>query len=206
MKLLSLLLSLAALSPGMQGQNGPVLIFIGPPGSGKSVQAAAAAKTFNLPLVTSDQLIKDNRQALSNTRTPGITGMEPETDPMLNDFFGQRVKQMDTSKGMVLDGYPITKDQCDFVAKLALRGDIPRPVVVRLNVPDKTALKRMKKENTKSMTSVDQRLKDYHREMDLIQYYFPNATILEIDATKKLNKVTQAVNSALRAELAKVNK
>jgi len=107
--------------------NGPLVVLLGPPGSGKSTQAAAVSKHLKVPVVSVEQLIQENAAEIQKTRTRGITGMEPQTDPILNKFFRARLEKGDVSKGMVLDGYPNTKDHADFASKLAETGVIRNP-------------------------------------------------------------------------------
>ena len=75
----------ATLAFSQQLVKGPVVVLIGPPASGKTTQAAAAAKYLNVPVVSVESLIRDNAAAFEKDRTKGLTGMEPETDPMLTD-------------------------------------------------------------------------------------------------------------------------
>ena len=128
---------------GEQLVNGPIVVFMGAPGSGKSTQAAATAKELNVPIVSSADLVKENAAELKKAQTPGITGIEPETDPLLNKFFEARLQRGDLSKGMILDGYPNTKDHADFVRKLIAEGVIPRPIIINLTVPDDVVRKRL---------------------------------------------------------------
>ena len=51
--------------------------------------------------------------------------------------------------------------------------------------------------------SVEQRLKDYHRETTALQIYFPNAVITEIDGTKKPRTVTKNIEAVLKANFVK---
>ena len=82
--------------------DGPVVLFMGPPGSGKSTQAAAAARLMKLPIVAVDDLIKDNPSTFEKIRRSRISGMEPQTDPVLNQLFSARLQKGDLSRGMIL--------------------------------------------------------------------------------------------------------
>jgi adenylate kinase len=178
--------------------DGPVVLFMGPPGSGKSTQAAAAARLLKLPIVAVDDLIKDNPSTFEKIRRNKISGMEPQTDPVLNDLFLARLQKGDLSHGMILDGYPSTKDHADYLAALIKKGELPTPLAIELQIPDETVLKRTEKANRDPRASVEQRLKDYHREMDLVRVYFPSMEILSVDGTKSAKKVTKEIDSLLR--------
>src|SRR5438309_712698 len=60
--------------------NGPVVVLLGPPASGKTTQAAAATKYLKVPVVSVESLIRDNAAAFEKDRAKGLSGMEHETD------------------------------------------------------------------------------------------------------------------------------
>lgn len=177
---------------------GPLILFIGPPGSGKSTQAAAAAQLLKLPVVGVDDLIKANPATFEKIRKSGISGMEPQSDPVLNKLFLERLDKGDVSNGMILDGYPSTKDHGDFLAGLIKKGVLPKPLAIDLQIPDATVLKRTKKIPNDPQASVEQRLKDYHREMDMVRLYFPEVEIITVDGTKSIKKVEKEVGDILK--------
>jgi adenylate kinase len=203
----STLLSACALSAtlafGQQLVKGPVVVLLGPPASGKTTQAAAAAKYLKVPVVSVESLIRDNAAAFQKDRTKGLTGMEPETDPMLNRFFEARLQKGDLSSGMLLDGYPNTVDQANFAAKLVRDGVISKPLIVHLLIPDDVVRKRLQGSSADVAASAEQRLKDYHRETDAIKVYFPDAEIVEIDGTKSPDKVRASITAALKRKFGK---
>ena len=121
---------------------GPLVLLIGPPGSGKSTHGAKVAKKWRLPLVSVEDLIEENQDVIQKLRKSGIKGIEPETDPVLNQLFEERLKRGDLAKGAVLDGYPSTKDHGDFLAKMVQTGQLPNPVIIQLEIPDEEVRKR----------------------------------------------------------------
>jgi adenylate kinase len=207
MRHLSLLvIALSACSTLALGQplvSGPVVVFLGAPGSGKTTQAAEAAKFLKVPILAVSDLIRDNADALAKARRSGITGMEPETDPLLNRFFEERLKKGDLSNGVILDGYPNTKDHADFTSKLVSSGVIAKAIILHLQIPDEVVRKRLAAKDGTVPASVEQRLKDYHRETMALKIYFPNAEIVEIDGAKSRAAVTKAVVAVLKAKFGK---
>jgi adenylate kinase len=191
-------LLLSALATAQPKVEGPVVLFVGPPGSGKSTQAAAASRLLKVPIVAVDDLISGNQAEFAKVRRPGITGMEPHSDPLLNGLFLARLVKGDLSHGMILDGYPSTKDHADYVSNLRKKGVLPKPLAIELFIPDKTVLKRTEQAKKESRASVEQRLKDYHREMDMVRLYFPNAEIVSIDGTKSKKQVESEIGAFLR--------
>ncbi len=147
-----------------------------------------------MALISADDLIDQNHQAFEKYRRPEIHGVEPRVDPVLNKLVEAKLRALDLSHGVILDGYPAAKEQGDYLRDLITRLNLPRPVIIQLVVPDGVVRKRLKSENRED---VEQRLKDYHRELDFARIYFPQADIREIDGTKPPATVAKAIQSAL---------
>jgi adenylate kinase len=207
MQLMRVLIATVAICAGMAASEqlvtGPIVVLLGPPGSGKTTQAAAVAKYLGVPIVSVAELIKDNSAEFQKAQTRGITGMEPETDPLLNRIFETRLKRGDVVNGMVLDGYPNTKDHADFASKLVEASVIRKPIILHLMIPDDVVRKRLAGKDGTLPASVEQRLKDYHRETTALRIYFPNAEIIELDGTKKPRKVTKNIQAVLKTKFGK---
>jgi adenylate kinase len=149
-----------------------------------------------MALVSADELIEQNRQAFENSRHPTIQGVEPHVDPVLNRLVREKLGSLDLSKGVILDGYPASKEQGDYLASLKQELRLPKPVIIQLRVPDSVVRKRLKRENPEA---VNQRLKDYHRELDFARLYFPQADIHDIDGTKSPAAVRKEIREVLPA-------
>ena len=104
---------------------------------------------------------------------------------------------------MLLDGYPNTVDHANFVAKLVRDGVISKPLIIHLLVPDDVVRKRLRGSPGNVAASAEQRLKDYHRETDAIKVYLPGAEIIDIDGTKKPDKVRATIEAALKTKFGK---
>jgi len=187
------------------GQKPPkrfVIILIGPSGSGKTTQSAYLQKRYRIPTINIDDLIKQNPEALAKYRETGIDPGTPQSNPALNDLVAERFQKIDISKGVVLDGYPATKDQADHLAALVQKLNLPAPIVIQLDVPDNVDWRRLEKRKREDDTpeQIARRLKDYHREMDFIRSYYPEANIWTIDGTRSAVDVSKTIESILSDE------
>src|SRR5579862_2971942 len=169
-----------------------VIVLIGPTGSGKTTQSEFLKRKFNIPTVAADDLIRDNPEALAKYQRPGIDSGTPQSSPALNDLVRARLITMDLKKGVALDGYPATKDQADHLAALIRERAWPAPIVIQFEVPDSVVRERLQKRNGPEDTPelIERRLKDYHRELDMIRDYYPEANLWEIDGTRTAAEVS----------------
>jgi adenylate kinase family enzyme len=74
-----------------------------------------------------------------------------------------------------------------------------KPIAFQLAIPDDVIRERAKKTGRESDRSqiLEQRIKDYHREMDAISLYFPNANIVSVDGNKSEADVWKAIQAGL---------
>jgi adenylate kinase len=195
---LALVLILAAAAALCADRN-LVIVLIGPTGSGKTTQASFLHNRYGLPVISADDLLKQHPEALKKYETPGIDAGVPQSSPALNDLIHDRLTGMDVKKGFVLDGYPATKDQADHLEAMVKELGLPSPTIVVLDIPDKVARQRDKKRKREDDTPelIERRLKDYHREMDFVRTYYPEANIRTVDGTKPVPEVSKAIEAAL---------
>ena len=73
------------------------------------------------------------------------------------------------------------------------------PVALQLEIPDDVVRKRAATAGRQSDQPkiIEQRIKDYHREMNSIAIYFPKAKIVSVDANKPEADVWQAIQAGL---------
>jgi adenylate kinase len=171
---------------------GPVVLVVGPPGSGRSTQSAILKKDLGMAVISADELIARNPQHFQKSRTPSLQGVDPHLDPAMNELVEAALKSTDLSKGVVLDGYPASKIQGDFLRGLL---ELPRAIVIHLNVPDDVVRKRLKSQSR----DIEQELKDYHREFDFVRQYFPEADIRAVDGTKPPAAVAKQIRKVLES-------
>jgi len=130
---LSACAALAVLLPlpiAAQQASSPVIVLIGAPGSGKSTQAELIRKRHRFAVITREQLMQDDPSLLARYKQPDIQGVEPRSDPALNTLFLRRLEQADIRKGLLLDGYPATKNHADFLQQIIVDKGLGRPLVL----------------------------------------------------------------------------
>lgn len=64
-------------------------------------------------------------------------------DDIVNSMVARRLAQRDCAKGLLLDGYPRTVPQAQFLAHLADERGLPEPMVIHMEVPDDLLVARL---------------------------------------------------------------
>ncbi|HEY7616996.1 MAG TPA: nucleoside monophosphate kinase [Terriglobales bacterium] len=186
---ISVLIGLAAMASTMLAA-GPIVLIIGPPGSGRTTQAEFLRNDLGMTVIAVDDLIVRNKLKFQKYRMPTIQGVEPHLDPALDSLVEEALAKADSAKGVVLDGYPASKMQGDFLTALRQKLELPQPIVIHLSVPDNVVRSRL---TTQHRPELEQQLKDYHREFDFVREYFPETDIHTVDGTRRPADVAKEI-------------
>jgi len=176
----------------------PLVVLIGPPLSGKTTFADAIASSYGIPSISVEDLIRDNAAELDRLRGQGVSLAEMRYDPAMSRYLREKLKTADLSRGLTLDGYPATLVQAEDLSKMFPDLNM-KLIALRLQVPDDTIRKRAQTTGRQSdrPEMIEQRIKDYHREMDAISYYFPKAKIVDIDGSHAETQTWKEIQTAL---------
>jgi adenylate kinase len=98
-----------------------ILILLGPPGAGKGTQAKLLAKELKVPHISTGDMFRDHtsRNTELGQRVKAIIssgGLVP--DEMTNEMVTERLSRPDVKGGFILDGFPRTIPQAQFLEKL----------------------------------------------------------------------------------------
>lgn len=194
----SVLLAQTSTPPAPSGSPPPLIILIGPPLSGKTTFVESISTTYGIPAISVEDMIKDNAAELDRLRGEGMSMAEMRYDPAMSRYLRMRLKTADLSRGLALDGYPATLVQATDLSKM-----IPdlglKPIAFQLEVPNDVIRERAKKTGQESNRPqiLEQRIKDYHREMDAISLYFPKAKIVPVNGNQPEAGVWKAIRAGL---------
>ncbi len=176
----------------------PLVILIGPPLSGKTTFVTSIERSYGIPGISVEDLIKDHASELRKMHPEGTSMAEMRYDPAMSRYLRTRLDSMDLSGGAALDGFPATRHQAEDLAKIVADLGL-NPIVLQLEIPDDTVRKRAAQGGRQSDRPqiIEQRIKDYHREFDTISVYYPKAKIVKIDGTQSEERMWKLIQQAL---------
>jgi adenylate kinase len=122
------------------------VVLVGPPGAGKGTQARALQSTFNIPQISTGDLLRE--AVLAGT----LLGKQAQTymdkgelvpDSVVTGLVAERIQQEDCTKGFLLDGFPRTIAQADAIANELSRRTQHLDAVISIVVPRQELVERL---------------------------------------------------------------
>ena len=118
------------------------LILLGPPGAGKGTQAAVITKSFNIPQISTGDMLRAAVKAGSPLGLEAKKVMDSGglvSDDIIIGLVKDRLKQDDCANGYLFDGFPRTIPQAEAMKEAGVQID----VVLEIDVPDQDIISRM---------------------------------------------------------------
>ena len=109
------------------------LILLGAPGAGKGTQAAEIEKEYNIPAISTGQIIRETIAAgnsLGNEVKAYIDRGELVPDKIVVEMVKERLKSDDCKNGYILDGFPRTISQAEIMESLPIPIDVALEIAV----------------------------------------------------------------------------
>ncbi len=118
------------------------IILLGAPGAGKGTQAQFLTKKFNIPQISTGDMLRSAIKAgteMGKLAKKAMDAGQLVTDDIIIGLVKDRIKEDDCKNGYLLDGFPRTLAQADAVTKAKIHID----AVIEIDVPDEEIVKRM---------------------------------------------------------------
>ena len=183
------------------------LLIMGPPGAGKGTQAVNIAKTLNIPHISTGDIYRENMK----NETP--LGLEAKVfydkgmyvpDEITNRIVEDRLTWDDAKNGFLLDGYPRTIDQVNFLDLILSKKSQKIEKVLELTIDIPVVVERLLKraqeqgriDDTKEV--ITKRLEVYATSTaPLLAEYTNRGILVQVDGMGSVSEVEEKINSAL---------
>ncbi|TWX38644.1 adenylate kinase [Frigoribacterium sp. ACAM 257] len=194
---------------GAQSSPAPRLLIVGPPGAGKGTQAVRIAESFGVPAISTGDIFRANvagETDLGLKVKAIIDAGDYVPDSLTNELVSDRLAEADAEQGFLLDGYPRTVQQVEFLDDfLAGRGEALAAVVQLVADRDeiverlrRRALDQGRSDDTEE--AIRHRQDVYLRETaPLIETYRDRSLLVEVDGLGTIDEVAARIDDALVA-------
>jgi adenylate kinase len=184
------------------------LLLLGAPGSGKGTQGPPLARRFDVPHLSSGELLREQVKVGSELGLQVAGALdrgELVPDEVIVALMHEVLSSPAAAEGYVLDGFPRTVAQAELAEGLlgstgGLHG------VVYLDLPDDVVRQRLAERATQANRSdddadiVERRLRVFHADTrPLLEYYRRRGLLVPVDATPAPGDVTAAIVAELAA-------
>lgn len=157
------------------------LILLGPPGAGKGTQGHLLHKHYDIPQISTGDILRTAVRAGTPLGQQAKSYMERGAlvpDEVMVGMVQERLAQADTKHGFILDGFPRTAAQAEALSQMLRVLDRPLGHVISIEAPEEELLRRLaKRRETEARhddadDTIRRRLEVYQRETaPLIDYY-----------------------------------
>ena len=118
------------------------LIFLGAPGAGKGTQAEIVSEKYNIPAVSTGNIIREamkNGTQMGTKASEYVQKGELVPDEVVIGIIKERLAEDDCKNGFILDGFPRTIPQAEALDSMGIAID----KVIDIEVPDDKIVTRM---------------------------------------------------------------
>jgi adenylate kinase len=183
------------------------MLIIGPPGSGKGTQAERISERLGVVAISTGDIFRANVKG----KTP--LGIEAKKfmdagdfvpDSVTNKMVRDRLGESDVEDGFLLDGYPRTTAQVDYLDEILAKGNQKLDVVLQLTAGDDELVARLlgrAKETGRSddeASIIRHRLDLYHEQTQaVVTKYASRGLLAQVDGMGPIIAVTDRIMESL---------
>lgn len=122
------------------------IVLIGPPGAGKGTQARMLQEQFDIPQISTGDLLREaikEETALGKQAQTYMDAGELVPDQLVTEMVAERLQQADCVNGFLLDGFPRTIAQADALSESLKEGKQELDVALSVVVPKQDLIERL---------------------------------------------------------------
>ncbi len=138
------------------------LVLLGPPASGKGTQGEKLVERFDVPKISTGEMLRASRAAgdeLGKRAESYMSNGKLVPDEVVIGLVAERLAQKDAEKGFILDGFPRTVPQAQALEKLLADRGTPLDRVLQIDVARDLLLERATLRRTDKRTGLIYHLK-----------------------------------------------
>lgn len=190
------------------------IIFYGPEGSGKTTQGRALSEKLSVPHLVSGDLVRwgaaEDKGMIGDVCRESLAKGYYVADTEMFVLWKNRLKQPDTKKGWVIDGFPRNLTQAEFLADKLEKYGKKVDLVFYLKVSEEESMRRLLKRGRKNPDGstndteelIKERLRRYKaEEADVLNYYSQMGILVEIDGERGIDEIAAEIYDKVKSKL-----
>ena len=185
------------------------MLIIGPPGSGKGTQAERISERLGVVAISTGDIFRANVKGETPLGIEAKKYMDAGDfvpDSVTNKMVRDRLGESDVENGFLLDGYPRTTAQVDYLDHILAEGEQELDVVLQLTADDEELVQRLlgrAKETGRSDDNeavIRHRLDLYHEQTEaVVAKYAERGILTQVDGIGGIDEVTDRVLTAIES-------
>ncbi len=189
------------------------LIFLGPPGAGKGTQAKLLTEAYDIPQLSTGDMLRAAVAAQSDVGKRAKAVMDAGqlvSDEIVNEIVSNKIDSPECAKGFILDGYPRTVPQAVALAAMLESKGLKLDAVIELKVDENALVRRIENRVTETLAAggkvrsddnpeaVKKRLVEYREKTaPLSDHYASTGQLRTVDGMASVETVTADINRIL---------
>ena len=183
------------------------MLIMGPPGSGKGTQAERISERLGVVAISTGDIFRANVKGGTPLGVEARKYMDNGDfvpDSVTNEMVRNRLSQDDAKEGFLLDGYPRTVAQVDYLDGILAAGEQKLGVVLQLTADDEELVSRLLGRARETGRSDDNesvirhRLDLYHQQTEaVVARYAGRGILTHVDGMGGIDDVTDSVMGSI---------
>ena len=186
------------------------IIFFGPPGSGKGTQAKLLANELNILHLSTGDILREklsDGDSLSIKLRKVMSSGNLVSDEILNQIIANKLMSEECGNGFILDGYPRTISQSDFLVSFFKSNSLILDVIFNFKIDFKLVEERIMLRSKQEQRSDDNinviktRLDNFIEETYPVSKFFSenySQNFFTIDASQEVSKIQKELMNIIK--------
>lgn len=190
-----------------------ILIFLGPPGAGKGTQAAHIVSRYNVPQLSTGDMLRAAVAAQTPVGKQAKAVMDAGnlvSDEIVAAIVEERIEADDCAMGFLLDGFPRTEAQAEMLDAMLTKKERAVDAVIELRVDESALTERLRSRIAETKARGEEVRKDDNEETfkkrlavyrdqtaPLIPYYENQGKLRVVDGMGSVEDVSAAIDAIL---------